>query len=95
MSGRGFSADSDAEVKLEASRSRRSRAGSRHRTYVSVVLSRLCVLVSPKSWFLKPCFCTLLPSLEEDYNSVVETLVTKELLLNFGLELKKLRDELY
>ena len=33
--------------------------------------------------------------LEEDYNTVVETSVIKELLLNFGLELKKLCDEFY
>ena len=30
--------------------------------------------------------------LEEDYNTVAETSAIKELLLNFGLELKKLRD---
>ena len=33
--------------------------------------------------------------LEKDYNTVVETLAIKELLLDFGLELKKLRDEFY
>ena len=34
-------------------------------------------------------------ALKKDYNTVVETLAIKELLLNFGLELKKLRDEFY
>ena len=35
---------------------------------------------------------TVLPCPEEDYNTVVETSAIKELLLNFGLELKKLRN---
>ena len=33
--------------------------------------------------------------LEKDYNTVVKTLAIKELLLNFRLELKKLRYEFY
>ena len=43
----------------------------------------------------KPCFCTALPCLEKDYNTVVEVLAIKEFLLNLGLKLKKLRDEFY
>ena len=37
----------------------------------------------------------LLTCLEEDNNTVVETLAIKELLLNFGLELKKFHVEFY
>ncbi len=42
-----------------------------------------------------PCFYTVLPCLEEDYNTVtvVKKPATKELLLNFELELKKLFDD--
>ena len=37
-------------------------------------------------------FSTTVLCLEEDYNTVVKTSATKELLPNFELELKKLRD---
>ena len=40
-------------------------------------------------------FCTALPCLEKDCNTVVETSAIKELLMKFRLELNKLCDEFY
>ena len=39
-------------------------------------------------------YMEIVSCLEEDYNTVVETSAIKKLLLNFGLEFKKLCDEI-